>query len=43
MPKIEDNSINLKYITLILNSKVIDFYYKINFGTTHIGGGYLDL
>ena len=43
MPKIEDNSINLKYITLILNSKMIDFYYNINFGTTHIGGGYLDL
>ena len=39
----KNNDINLKYATLILNSKIIDFYYKINFSTTHIGGGYLDL
>lgn len=35
--------IDLKYATSILNSKLIDFYYKLNFGTTHVGGGYLDL
>lgn len=26
-----------------MNSKLIDFYYKTNFSTTHVGGGYLDL
>ncbi len=35
--------INLKFVTGVLNSKLIDFYYKTNFGTTHVGGGYLDL
>lgn len=34
---------NLKFVTGILNSKLMDFYYKIGFGTTHVGGGYLDL
>ncbi len=36
-------NINLKLITAILNSKLINFYYKLNFSTTHVGGGYLDL
>jgi type I restriction-modification system DNA methylase subunit len=35
--------IDLKYVTLLLNSKLMDYYYKVNFGTTHVGGGYLDL
>jgi predicted type IV restriction endonuclease len=39
----EKSKINLKFVTAILNSKLIDFYYKINFSTTHVGGGYLDL
>ena len=39
----KDQNINLKLVTLLLNSKLLDFYYKSNFGTTHIGGGYLDL
>lgn len=34
---------NLKFIIAILNSRLIDFYYKFNFGSTHVGGGYLDL
>jgi type I restriction-modification system DNA methylase subunit len=42
IPK-EGVKINLKFVTGILNSKLIDFYYKISFGTTHVGGGYLDL
>lgn len=42
IPK-ENKKINLKFVTAILNSNVIDFYYKVNFGTTHVGGGYLDL
>ncbi|MFC1507198.1 Eco57I restriction-modification methylase domain-containing protein [Thermoproteota archaeon] len=42
IPKKECN-FDLKYVTAVLNSKLIDFYYKINFGTTHVGGGYLDL
>ena len=35
--------INLKYVVGLINSKLIDFYYKTNFGTTHVAGGYLDL
>lgn len=42
IPK-KDKNIDLKFVTSILNSKLIDFYYKVNFGTTHVGGGYLDL
>jgi type I restriction-modification system DNA methylase subunit len=37
------NTVNLKFVTGLLNSSLIDFYYKVNFGTTHVGGGYLDL
>jgi hypothetical protein len=39
----ENNKISLKFLVAILNSKLIDFYYKTNFSTTHVGGGYLDL
>jgi hypothetical protein len=42
IPKKGEN-VDLKFVTLVLNSKVIGFYYKVNFGTTHVGGGYLDL
>ena len=42
IPK-EGKDINMKYVTALLNSRLIDFYYKTNFGTTHVGGGYLDL
>ncbi len=42
IPK-ENVKVNLKLVTGILNSKLIDFYYKLNFGSTHVGGGYLDL
>jgi len=42
IPK-EKNKINLKFVIGVLNSKLVDFYYKINFGSTHVGGGYLDL
>jgi type I restriction-modification system DNA methylase subunit len=42
IPK-DEIKINLKFVTGILNSKLMDFYYKIGFGTTHVGGGYLDL
>jgi len=42
IPK-EKQKLDLKFVTSLLNSKVIDFYYKVNFGTTHVGGGYLDL
>ena len=39
----EKNKLNIKFVVGLLNSKLMDFYYKVNFGTTHIGGGYLDL
>jgi len=39
----EKNKLSIKFVVGLLNSKLIDFYYKINFGTTHVGGGYLDL
>jgi len=42
IPK-KSKHIDLKFVTSTLNSKLIDFYYKVNFGTTHVGGGYLDL
>lgn len=39
----KDTQTNLKVICALLNARLIDFYYKYNFGTTHVGGGYLDL
>jgi hypothetical protein len=40
-----DNKVeySLKYVLAILNSTLLDWYYKKKYGTTHIGGGYLDL
>lgn len=35
--------ISLKYVVGVINSNLLDFYYKTNFGTTHVAGGYLDL
>jgi len=42
IPK-EGEKVNLKFVTGLLNAKLIDFFYKVNFGTTHVGSGYLDL
>jgi len=40
----KDNvNLNLLYLLGLLNSKLIDFYYKNKFKSTHVGGGYLDL
>jgi type I restriction-modification system DNA methylase subunit len=33
---------NLKFILAILNSKLMDFYYKASFGAVHIGSNYLE-
>lgn len=35
------NKINLKYLLLILNSKLLNFYFSSLFGSTHMAGGYL--
>ncbi|GFO97224.1 restriction/modification enzyme [groundwater metagenome] len=35
------SSLDLKLITALLNSKLIEFYFKSNFWSSHIGGGYL--
>lgn len=43
LPKKEYENLDLKFITALLNSKLIDFFYKTKFSTTHVGGGYLDL
>ena len=39
----EGVKIDLMCVLGILNSKLIDFYYKNKFKSTHVGGGYLDL
>ena len=39
----ENCKINIKVILLILNSKLITFYYNYFYGSTKIGGGYIDL
>lgn len=36
-----DSPFDLKLLTGILNSELIDFYFKSNFWAAHIGGGYL--
>ena len=41
--KIKDNLINIKFLLGLLNSKLIDFYYKSYFGASHLQGNYLDL
>lgn len=35
--------INIKTILLLLNSKITTFYYNYFYGSTKIGGGYIDL
>ena len=42
IPK-DDINPNLLYVLWLLNSKLMDFYYKNKFKSTHVGGGYLDL
>ncbi|MBL0687165.1 MAG: hypothetical protein JJV94_05010 [Sulfurospirillum sp.] len=36
-------NINIKTILLLLNSKITTFYYDYFYGSTKIGGGYIDL
>ena len=38
---IKDISYNLKYILALLNSRLLDFYYKAAFGMLHIGSDYM--
>ena len=38
---IVDLQLNPLYILGILNSKLIDFWYKYHFGSTHLAGGYI--
>ncbi len=42
IPK-EDIELNIKTILLLLNSKITTFYYNYFYGSTKIGGGYMDL
>lgn len=39
----ENCNIDIKTILLVLNSKLTTFYYEYFFGSTKIGGGYIDL
>ena len=39
----DDTSINIKTILTLLNSKITTFYYNYFYGSTKIGGGYMDL
>jgi len=41
--KLNENKISLKVLLGIINSKLIDFYYKTYFGASHLQGNYLDL
>jgi len=41
--KLKENKILLKVLLGIMNSKLIDFYYKTYFGASHLQGNYLDL
>lgn len=38
--QVNDDSILLKYLLAILNSQLMNFYYKYRYSQTHIGGGY---
>jgi hypothetical protein len=40
---LEKNEIDIKTILIILNSKITTFYYDYFYGSTKIGGGYIDL
>ncbi len=39
--KESDTSLNLEYLTVLLNSKVLNFYYKVMYWPVHLEGGYL--
>jgi type I restriction-modification system DNA methylase subunit len=41
--KVENNRYLLEYVLSILNSKITTFYYDGIYGSTKIGGGYIDL
>lgn len=41
--KIDDNQYSNNFIVSILNSKITTFYYDNIYGSTKIGGGYIDL
>ena len=41
--KIKDSEYFQDFILALLNSKLISFYYDIVYGSTKIGGGYIDL
>ena len=41
--KIENIKYSKEFVLIILNSKIINFYYNEVYGSTKIGGGYIDL
>lgn len=41
--KIKDKKVDIKFLLGLLNSKLVDFYYKSYFGASHLQGNYLDL
>ncbi len=41
--KIDDENYLFEYILSVLNSKITTFYYDYIYGSTKIGGGYIDL
>ena len=41
--KLNENKVNIKFLLGLINSKLIDFYYKSYFGASHLQGNYLDL
>ena len=41
--KTKSKNFDNKYLLALLNSKLINFYYRMTFGATHLQGGYLDL
>jgi len=38
---LKETNYTLKYILAVLNSKILDFYYKASFGMLHIGSNYM--
>jgi len=41
--KLKEEKISLKILLGIINSKLVNFYYKTYFGASHLQGNYLDL
>ena len=41
--KLKEDRVSIKVLLGIINSKLIDFYYKTYFGASHLQGNYLDL